>query len=269
MTAITLPKYEVFALRYGTMQQRTGRDNFLVTADAHDGPMPMDYFVWLIRGNGRQYLVDTGFNAQAALARKRTFLRCPIEALQALGVKRDHVTDVIVTHMHYDHAGNIELLPRTRLHLQESEMHYSVGRHMNFTPLRHAYAVEDVTQVVRRLYQDEVVFHQGDERLAPGIELLHVGGHTMGLQAVRVHTARGWVVLASDATHYYANIDNESPFPVVHDVGAMLAGYRKLLAHAESPHHLVPGHDPLVRARYPNWGDSNGEIVALHLEPSQ
>ncbi len=169
MTAITLPKYEVFALRYGTMQQRTGRDNFLVTADAHDGPMPMDYFVWLIRGNGRQYLVDTGFNAQAALARKRTFLRCPIEALQA----------------------------------------------------------------------------------------------------VRVHTARGWVVLASDATHYYANIDNESPFPVVHDVGAMLAGYRKLLAHAESPHHLVPGHDPLVRARYPHWGDSNGEIVALHLEPSQ
>ena len=77
---------------------------------------------------------------------------------------------------------------------------------MGFKPLRHAYSVRDVELMVRRLYNDEIAFHDGDSRIAPGIELIHVGGHTMGLQAVRVHTARGWVVLASDASHYYDNI---------------------------------------------------------------
>ncbi len=267
MNGPMLPKYEVFALRYAWVD-RTRRDNF-IAPDPHDGPMPMDYFVWLIRGDGRQFLVDTGFNAEAAAARKRHLLRCPITALERLGVKREDISDVIVTHMHYDHAGNIDLLARPRIHLQESELQYSVSRFMAFKPLRHAYAVQDVQHVVGRLFDDQVVFHQGDARLAPGIELVLVGGHTMGLQAVRVHTARGWVVLASDASHYYDNIGMESPFPVVHNVGDMLQGYRRLLSLAEGPDHLVPGHDPLVMKRYPLHGKPGDEIVALHLESSR
>ncbi len=264
MSRPMLPRYEVFALRYATVE-RMRRDNFMAP-DPHDGPMPMDYFVWLVRGEGRQYLVDTGFNAAAAAARKRRLLRCPIDALGLLGVGRDQVSDVVVTHMHYDHAGNIDLLPNPRLHLQEIELQYSVSRFMTFKPLRHAFAVGDVQHVVQRLFDDQVVFHQGDDALAPGIELVHVGGHTMGLQAVRVHTARGWVVLASDASHYYDNIGLESPFPVVHDVGAMLEGYRRLLSLAETPDHLVPGHDPQVMKRYPPHGKPEDEIVALHLD---
>lgn len=264
MNALMLPKYEVFALRYA-MVERNRRDNFMVP-DPHDGPMPMDYFVWLIRGSGRQYLVDTGFNAQAAAARKRNLLRSPIDALAALGVASEHISDVIITHLHYDHAGNIDRLPRARLHLQESELQYSVSRFMTFQPLRHAYSAEDVAHMVHRLFQDQVVFHQGDCALAPGIELVHVGGHTMGLQAVRVHTARGWIVLASDASHYYDNIGLESPFPVVHNVGDMLTGYRRLVSLAETPDHLVPGHDPLVMKRYPAQGRPVDEIVALHLD---
>jgi glyoxylase-like metal-dependent hydrolase (beta-lactamase superfamily II) len=140
---------------------------------------------------------------------------------------------------------------------------------MSFKPLRHAYSVRDVELMVRRLYNDEIVFHDGDSRIAPGIELIHVGGHTMGLQAVRVHTARGWVVLASDASHYYDNILNEAPFPVVHDVGDMLLGHRRLMSLGETPSHVVPGHDPLVMRRFPRHGRPADEIVALHLEPTE
>lgn len=260
-----LPEYEVYALRYATVARR--RNQNFMQADPHDGPMPMDYFVWVIRGADRCCLVDTGFNRQAAEQRQREFLRCPIGGLAALGIASDQVDDVILTHLHYDHAGNVNLLPRARIHLQEAELQYAVSRHMQFQLLRHAYAVDDVTHIVEGLYGDRVVFYQGDATYAPGIELLHVGGHTQGLQAVRVHTARGWIVLASDASHYYDNVCNESPFPIVHDVGAMLAGYRRLLGLCDSADHFIPGHDPLVMQRYPAYGNPADGIVALHNSP--
>jgi len=263
----TLPEYEVFALRYAHVD-RVRRDNFMETHDAHDLPMPMDYFVWLIRGQDRVVLVDTGFNQAAADARGRTLLRCPIEALAVLGLQPQDITETVITHMHYDHAGNADLLPNSRFHLQEAEMRYATGRYMVYKPLRQPFNVEDVVNIVRGVYQERVLFHDGDAELAPGIQLIHVGGHTQGLQAVRVHTARGWLVLASDASHYYDNLEMDAPFPVVFNVGDMLDGYRRLQALADSPRHLVPGHDPLVRERYPFHGDPADDVVALHQPPN-
>ncbi|GAB1575778.1 N-acyl homoserine lactonase family protein [Bordetella petrii] len=263
---MTLPRYEIYALRYATVARRRA-ENFITPPDPHDGPMPMDYYVWVIRRDARVYLVDTGFNEAAARARGRRFLRCPIEALRQLGIAPDAVQDVIVTHLHYDHAGNIRLLPRARLHLQESELHYACGCNMRFDMLRHAYAVEDVVDVVRGVYDARVSFYHGHDELAAGLQLLHIGGHTQGLQAVRVHTARGWVVLASDASHFYDNMQAEAPFPIVYNVADMLAGYGTLLKFAESPDHIVPGHDPEVMRRYPRAGDGTVEAVALHQPP--
>src|SRR3546814_9912076 len=117
--------------------------------------------------------------------------------------------------------------------------------------LREAYSVESVTDLVRALYDDRVGFVAGTTELAPGISLHHVGGHTDGLQVVRVWTRRGWVVLASDAAHLYENKERINPFPIVFSVGDMLDGFRTLDALAASPRHVVPGHDPLVMQRYP------------------
>tara|TARA_R110001583_G_scaffold182192_5_gene339840 strand:+ start:12814 stop:13629 length:816 start_codon:yes stop_codon:yes gene_type:complete len=262
-----MPDYEVFAIRYAHVS-RQRHENFM-TADDHDGPMPMDYFVWVIRNKERVILVDTGFNSEAAAQRGRQFLRCPIQALEVLGLNADDVQDVVITHMHYDHAGNTVLLPNARFHLQEAEMQYATGRYMRYAPLRHPFNVGDVTELVKRLFDDQVVYHNGDAWLAEGIELILVGGHTQGLQAVRVHTARGWVVLASDASHYYDNFRNYSPFPVVLNVGDMLQGYDKLLSLASSKDHLIPGHDPLVRDCYLPWGKPENDVIALHLPPRQ
>jgi glyoxylase-like metal-dependent hydrolase (beta-lactamase superfamily II) len=261
-----LPRYEVFALRYAT-HDRLRSANFL-HADEHDvGPMPMDYFVWLVRSAERAVQVDTRFKAAMAERRRRTLLRCPIDALRSLGVDPDAIADVILTHLHYDHAGNLAKLPHARFHVQDDEVGYATGRCMCYDPLRRAYAVEDVLELVRKLYADRLVFHDGDSRVAPGIELLRIGGHTRGLQAVRVHTARGWVVLASDASHYYENMEGDRPFPIVYNVADMLAGYRRLAAAADSPSHVIPGHDPQVLARYPAFpGDAVG-IACLHQAP--
>ncbi len=134
--------------------------------------------------------------------------------------------------------------------------------------LRHAYGVEDVVELVRKVYADRVVFHDGDADVAPGVKLMLIGGHTRGLQSVKVHTARGWVVLASDASHYYENMGTGRPFPIVYNMADMLDGHRRLYAEVESEQHVVPGHDPLVLQRYPRLPNDDVGIACLHLAPS-
>ncbi len=261
-----LPEYEVYALRFASME-RTTSENFMYR-DAHDEAMSMDFFVWLIRSGPEVVLVDTGFGARSAAQRQRALAHCPIAALSHLGVEAGQVRDVILTHLHWDHAGNLDKLPNATFHIQDAEVDYATGRCMCEPFLRRAYAVEDVCDLVRRVYEERVRFHQGDAVLKPGIELIHVGGHTKGLQAVRVHTARGWVVLASDAAHYYANMTRRNPFPVVWNVAAMLEGHAALARRAASAEHVVPGHDPLVLVRYPRLAGLPVDVACLHREPA-
>ena len=165
--------------------------------------------------------------------------------------KRYTVEDVVITHMHYDHAGNLELFPKARFHIQDSEMEFVTGRAMTHKALRHSFVLRDVQEMIAMLYGDRVVFHDGDEGLYPGIELYHVPGHTRGLQCVRVHTKRGWVVLASDVAHYYESITEGTPFLTHENMFQMLEGFKRLRTLAPSDKHIVPGHDPLVMQRYP------------------
>jgi glyoxylase-like metal-dependent hydrolase (beta-lactamase superfamily II) len=239
-----------------------------VGGDPHDAPMPMDYFVWLIRNDQRLYVVDVGFTAQVAAQRKRTFLRTPGEGLAKLGVKADAVRDVIVTHMHYDHIGTFADFPAAQFHLQDDEMAYATGRHMRHERFNHGYEVDDIVGVVRMAYEGRVQFHAGDAELAPGITIHRIGGHTAGLQSVRVHTRRGWVVLASDASHYYEHFEKSRCFPTVYHLGDVLEGYDTLRRLADSPEHIVPGHDPLVMKRYPAPSpELEGIAVRLDVMP--
>jgi glyoxylase-like metal-dependent hydrolase (beta-lactamase superfamily II) len=123
--------------------------------------------------------------------------------------------------------------------------------------------------MVQRIFEGRVAFHDGDDELAPGITLHHVGGHSMGLQVVRVRTRRGWVVLASDASHFYANMEQGRPYPILFNVGEMLQGFDTVRRLAESPKHVIPGHDPLVLARYPAAKPGlEGIAVRLDADPN-
>ena len=243
--------YELFAVRYAHLETRLRRDNFIATADPHDGVMPIDYYVWAIVNDSRTIVVDTGFGRAEAKKRGRDLIRRPAEGLAMLGIEAGAVEDVIVTHLHYDHAGTLGAFPRARFHVQDLEMSYTTGREMRHAPLRHAYTLDDVVDMVRCVYAERVRFHDGDAEIAPGVTVHHIGGHTLGLQCVRVCTKRGWVVLASDASHFYENMETVSPFPIVYNVGDMIAGYERMRGLAETPGHIIPGHDPLVMARYP------------------
>jgi glyoxylase-like metal-dependent hydrolase (beta-lactamase superfamily II) len=259
MTAV---QYEVYAIKYGH-HERNASANFL-GGDPHDGPMALDYFVWLIRAPDREIVVDTGFSRAVAAKRGRRITLPVQEGLRRMGVEAARVKDVAITHLHYDHVGNFELFESATFHLQDLEMRYATGRCMTVDAMRHAYEPEDVVGMVRRVYAGRVRFHNGDGEIAPGVTLHHVGGHTMGLQIVRVATRRGWLVLASDASHFYANMEQARPFPIVYNVGDMVEGWRKAQTLAASPGHVIPGHDPLVMERYPPPSDAlRGTAVRL------
>ncbi len=272
--------YEVFAIRFC---QRGGRDRtetFLTHAwsdKSHDFSADVAYYVWLIRNENRTVLVDTGFDLAEVERRKAhsggrwqpDYARSPADGIAMLGVNAHEITDVIVSHLHFDHAGTTDAFPKATFHLQEAEMAYATGRHMNRPSFRGAYSVEHMVEIIRRLYEDRVRFVAGDAEFAPGIELFLIGGHTMGIQAVRVLTKRGWVMLASDASHFYDNVLGMAPYPIVFSVGDMLDGFEKLLRLAETRRHVIPGHDPLVMAHYPApTPELEGAVVRLDLAPA-
>src|SRR5262249_22307867 len=105
-----LPVYELFAIRYATRDGK--RADHFIGGHPHDAPMPMDYFVWVAVSAERAIVIDTGFTAEVAAKRKRTFLRDPIDALKLVGADGDAVQDVILTHLHYDHVGNFHRFPK-------------------------------------------------------------------------------------------------------------------------------------------------------------
>ncbi|MGH7056615.1 MAG: N-acyl homoserine lactonase family protein [Acetobacteraceae bacterium] len=259
------PDYQVFALRYATQQARIAAENLLFPDD-HAAPMPIDYYIWAIRGGGRTIIVDTGFIPESGRRRGREMLHAPVDALAAAGIAASDVPEVVLTHLHWDHAGNWNLFPNAVFHLQDSEMAYATGRLMCHGVFRRAMEVDNVIDAVRHVFDGRVRFHDGTAAIAPGITLHLIGGHTGGLQAVRVRTARGWVVLASDAAHFWLNIEQRNPFPLVVDVGRMLEGFRTLEELADSRDHIIPGHDPQVARRFPPL-PGHPDIVRVDLAP--
>jgi glyoxylase-like metal-dependent hydrolase (beta-lactamase superfamily II) len=233
--------------------------------DDADLPMPLDYYVWAIHRDGQApVIVDTGFGESAAMARGRAITRPVVEGLRAAGIDHLLVEDVILTHLHYDHAGSLSTFPNARFHVQDAEMAFATGRQAGDKDVRAPFDAEPVAQLVRKVYTDHVVFHDGDQNFAPGIDLRICHGHTAGLQVVVCDTARGPVVLASDAAHLYANIVRRNPFPIFVDEAAYGAAQARVMDLAGgSLDHLIPGHDPLVLAAFV----SENDIARVDLPP--
>ncbi len=258
--------YELFAIRYAS--RKANRHEHFIGGDPHDGPMPMDYFVWVAKNADRAVVIDIGFTAESGGKRGRTLDRCPIDSLALVGVDPAAVKDVVLTHMHYDHVGNFHKFPVANFHLQEPEMHYAVGRYMRHRQLAKSFEPDDVCGMVRLNFDGRVVYHNGPAEILPGIRLVPTGGHSAGLQFVTVKTARGVVVLASDVTHFYENMESYRPFTTAFHVGEMLEAFDTLRAHAAVPELIVPGHDPLVMQRYPAPSpELEGIVVRLDVPP--
>ncbi len=245
--------WEVFAIKYAERNERQRVDSFIFDDD-HASPHDMDYFVWVLRNGPRTIVVDTGYDTEEAERRGRPILLDPADALAAFGVEADAVDTVIITHLHYDHAGALHRFPNAVFHLQAAEMAFATGPCMCLGPMRMPYSADHICEMIRSVYSGRVVFHDGDGAVAPGVTVHHVGGHSRGLQAVRVKTQSGWLCLASDAAHYYENFIAQKPFPIVDSLEHMVLGWDRIQQLASSRDLVVPGHDPLVTRHFPQHG---------------
>jgi glyoxylase-like metal-dependent hydrolase (beta-lactamase superfamily II) len=135
--------------------------------------------------------------------------------------------------------------------------------------LNHPFTGTHVCEMVRNVFSGRVVFHDGRAEVAPGVEVVCIGGHSRGLQAVRVRTAGGWIVLASDASHFYENFAARKLFPIYADAEPMLAGFHRLTELADTPDRIIPGHDPLVRRMFPQvaGGETGAAVHRLDVAP--
>ena len=263
------PVYEVYAIRFGSNPARLRGQNLIGDTRPLD-PQVMDFFCWLIVGEAGAIMVDTGTSRAVVEDHGGNFVRCPTEALAELGLRADQVRTVILTHLHYDHIGNLDKFPAAHFHLQAAEMQYATGPDMQHYFLRRPYGPKEMATALDLLYAGRLTLHGAEAEIAPGVTVHLVGGHTAGQEIVRVRTRRGWVVLASDALHYYEELERAVPFTVVHDVGRMLAAHGVIRGLADSDDHIVPAHDPIVLQRYKAVRpDLAGFLVRLDAAPER
>jgi glyoxylase-like metal-dependent hydrolase (beta-lactamase superfamily II) len=128
-------------------------------------------------------------------------------------------------------------------------MSFYTGRYVQHPAFRRSIEVEDILALVRYNYEGRLTFVDGEQEILPGIGVHKVGGHTAGMQIVTVQTKDGRAVVASDASHYYHNLEKNVPFLTLHDIPGMYYGFQRIRELADKPELIIPGHDPLVQER--------------------
>jgi glyoxylase-like metal-dependent hydrolase (beta-lactamase superfamily II) len=244
-------KYEVYAVRYATLA------NFpvssLIAGADRERRIDIAMMIWVLKGNdGRIAIVDSGFHRAANFRRFTvTDYIKPSEAIAPLGLKPENVTDILLTHMHWDHAGGIDLFPSARVWVQKDEYDYYAGEAWQSAGTHGGIDPDDVLEIVKRNTQGRVSFVRGDDETSLSGLTFGVGGkHTWASQFVTVQTAKAVVVIASDNMYLYENMDAHKPIAQTLDAASNLRTQDRMRSLAGEPRLLVPGHDPAVFARF-------------------
>jgi len=244
--------YEVFAVRFAHVPYALSS----LVAGAEKGPqVDIAFTVWPIRdtASGRVLLVDAGFYREKFVARwkPQDFVR-PNEALQAgLGIAPDKVTDIIITHSHWDHADGADLFPNATIWIQKEEYEYYIDE---TGKVRNSGGVDadDATMLAALKAAGRVKLVDGDnQEIAPGIRVYTGGKHTFASQYVGVITRDGTVIVASDNAYLYKNLEDHLPIAQTLDRAMNLEAQTRMLQIAGSPARVIPGHDPAVFSRFP------------------
>jgi glyoxylase-like metal-dependent hydrolase (beta-lactamase superfamily II) len=238
---------EVYALKYG--ERDTTACQFFYREASHE-PITLHYYVWLILGGPHPLLVDTGFLDEDARDRGIRNYVSPATMVERAGVKPGDVPIALITHLHYDHWAGHGLFPGADYWIQRDEVAFWTGPYGQYHAFRQSANPGALARLVTLHYANRVRMLDGDREVFPGVTAHRVGGHTAGLQIVSVRTERGTVVLTSDASHFYRNVETRQPVQIVTSLPEMLAAFETIHALAGPQRLIVAGHDPEVAARF-------------------
>jgi glyoxylase-like metal-dependent hydrolase (beta-lactamase superfamily II) len=258
------PLYEVYALKFAE-HPGGARGSFFFgpIVDRATETVAVDYFFWLLRSADATVVVDLGFTREVADRRKRSYLRSPEEALADLGVSAADVPLVILSHLHYDHAGCWAPFTNARFVIQDAELAFWTGRFLSRRQFAWLVELDDLQAYLALNHEGRVRFVDGTAEVLPGVTVVQVGGHTPGSQVVQVATPEGPVVLASDSCPLYENLETDAPFGILTDVPGSLTAFDRIAALAGDPGRVVPGHDPAVLSRFQPVSGSDGLTVRV------
>lgn len=242
--------YDVYAIRYATVPQFPVSG--LIKGADESRKLDIAMMIWLIRGSGRNVLVDSGFyRPQFFKSWTVTEFIRPDQAVALAGVRPEEITDIILTHTHWDHADGADLFPKAQIWIQKDEYTYytgaawqSGGKHGGIEP-------EDILFLVRANTEGRLHLVEGDREILPGIRVYTGGRHTWQSQYVAVDAKPGTVILASDNLYLYENLEKRLPIAQTFDSAANLAAQTRMKEIVKEIRFIVPGHDPAVLDRFP------------------
>lgn len=254
-SAAMAPEYSIQAIRYGNSPGFPA--NELVIGAPKDEKVDIAFVVWLIRGGGHNILFDSGFHREkwTKYFPVTDFLR-PDEAVKLAGVKPEDVTDVVISHAHWDHLGGIDLFPKATVWIQKEEFRYYTGEAWQPGGKHGGIDPDDVLQLVKLNAEGRLRLVDGDDvEILPGIRVYTGARHTFASQYIRVEGNPSFV-LASDNCYLYRNLAERKASATFSEVdqSANITNQARMIELAGSADRVVPGHDMLQFQKFPTQG---------------
>jgi glyoxylase-like metal-dependent hydrolase (beta-lactamase superfamily II) len=248
--ATSKPPYEIYAIRYATLKDFA--ISGLVAGADPARKLDIAMMVWLVKGGGHNILVDSGFYRDQFMRQWHPAdYTKPSNALSRAGLTPEEITDVIISHIHWDHADGFDLFPKAKVWIQKEELEYYAGEAWN-GKRRTAADPDDIVGLVKLNTEGRVGLVNGDaQEILPGITCYTGGKHTYASQFVGVNTAGGTVILASDNMYLYENLEKHVPIAATLDAASNLRAQDRMKQLAASPKLIIPGHDPAVMKSFP------------------
>jgi glyoxylase-like metal-dependent hydrolase (beta-lactamase superfamily II) len=255
------PVYEIYAISYGVIPDFPVSS--LVAGADKSRKLDIQMMVWLLKGpGGRNILVDAGFYRAKFFQqwKVKDFVK-PSASLAKVGLKPEEISDLIITHMHWDHADGMDLFHQARVWIQQEEFSYYTGEAWQARNTHGGIEPEDVLALVKLNLEGRVKLIKGDnQELLPGIRVFTGGRHTYASQYVSVNTQAGTAIIASDNLYLYENLDKGAPIAQTLDAASNLRAQERMKQLAAHPRLIVPGHDPAVFVKFPKPGNGVAKI---------
>ena len=245
-----MTEYEIYAIKYAGPFESSGA--FVMWNQEWEKTVKRNYYFWCIKGANETVIVDAGVSPEVASEKELYGYVNPVDLLSRIDVKADEIRHVVLTHIHWDHAGGVSLFPNATFYVQDEEYHFWLKDPVAKRPPFQLVSDDAAEAYLGSLEgTDRLVLLEGDQEILPGIECLLSPGHTVALQAVAVNTAKGVAILGSDCAHLFRNYREDWPSSLIVDLVGWMKSYEKLRAKAESIDLIFPGHDFLMAENYP------------------